>query len=113
MGIDLTLAIDRHESEDMRGWFLCYDRLSVNRDSRLYAQVERVPSFLVPKSTKVSWYDDPGIKTITEDCYGTPLKYVLAGDLAQAFKGCGWYNKAIFAFLKALNPQTAIILYWH
>jgi len=105
--------------------WLCYDRLGLNRNYELFAQIDeeksRMPAIEavcdpkdIPQGKRVHWYGDDGLKTITEDPYGCGLTYVDAREFANVEPGeTGDWNKAVLAFLKALPPETPIVLWWH
>lgn len=62
-------------------------------------------------------YDDEGLEARTTDKYGDPLTYVTAGRFYQilyetrAVPTCA-EDTAVVAYLNALPPTTAIVLYW-
>ncbi len=112
MGVDLTLCPQRYGfREDNMSWLL-YDRIALARDYRLWKEIEKVESYSV---RKVVWYDDDGIMDRTNDQYGNKLRYVLARDLAKVAlpENATQWNRAVFAMISALDPETAIVLWWH
>jgi hypothetical protein len=126
MGMDLTLCPHRH----LGPWdhHLAYDRLALDRDYDLFAQISLEvmgsegkgikqvckPQKLPPRM-KFQWYDDEGLEETREDAHGEPLTYVEAGELAKVVpsKDTGSWNAAVFAMMKALPKDTPVVLWWH
>jgi hypothetical protein len=121
MGLDLSVVPVNYHQMD---WWLGNNRLGFNRDYFLFEQIDSkgrtdldpLPKICNPKplppNVQFDWYDDEGLETITTDPYGTPLTYVTAGELAEVKSEHDW-NAAIIAMMKALPPQTPVVLYWH
>jgi len=111
MGIDLTLHPIKFAH--LKDWWLLTESLSMDRDYALYDQIKNLGSIRANiEGRRIQRYEDDGLKEIIEDAYGSPLHYVLAGQLATILPESDW-NKAIVAFLKALPPSTPVLLYWH
>jgi len=112
MGIDLTLCPRKYGINEGNGPCLLYDRITLSQDYRLWEEIEKVESYSV---RKVDWYGDDGITEETTDPYGNKLRYVLARDLAKVTlsNDASLWNKAVFAMIRALNPEAAIVLWWH
>lgn len=122
MGMDLTLCPIKH---DHLHWWLAYDRISVLRDYRMFAQLgvkyydEPVTPVCqprpIPPSIKFDWYGDDGIETKTTDPYGSELTYATAMELAgiKLIENTHQWNKGVLAFIKAMPPTTPIVLWWH
>lgn len=121
MGIDLTLCPEKYQSST---WFLAYDRLSLMSDYRVFDQLEGFEYYEktsglrahpLPPNAGFDWYGDEGIEQLTEDAYGTPLTFMYAKDLSTLDipDDTSDWNKAVFAFVKALDPDTRIVLWWH
>jgi hypothetical protein len=61
----------------------------------------------------VDVYEDEGIRSTRKDAYGTPLRCVTAGELAAVnTEDTSAWNKAAFAFIRALPPETLVVVYW-
>lgn len=56
---------------------------------------------------------EPCYGVTTEDSYGDPVCYVLAGDLCQIPIKDNGTTKAIWAYLSHLPPMTKVAVYWH
>jgi hypothetical protein len=128
MGLDLTLCPNPFSNLGIEwdGRFLAYDRISLKRNYTIFAQIcpeinrdwnmrEKQRCNPKPMPVPVAWYNDEGIETITEDAYGKPLTYVTAGELSKIKvpKDTSDWNKAVFALIRSLDPETQILLYWH
>lgn len=124
MGMDLTLCPYSHDPSTW-GWHLAVDRLNLDRNSALFEQIgeyvtgngKKKPVCIpkpLPPNVRFTWYEDDGMKDRQDDQYGSPLTYVLAHELSKVNteKTSSW-NKAVFAMIRALEPQTPIILWWH
>lgn len=118
MGTDLTLVLDRHGQAFDMGWFLGYDRMSVPRDYELFSLISEAGTNPLPPTVKFEWYGDEGLEAKTEDPYGDPLRWIVAGELARVFekhfgeRGYG-HGVAIMHYLSHLPPDTPVILFWH
>lgn len=113
MGIDLSLGIQRHNR--VMNWFLVYDRLSLDRDYRLFEVVRETEPMPIPNNIKVDWYDDEGVETITEDPYGRALTCLPADELVSAMgvNELSQKNTAVMRYLEALPADYMVVLYWH
>lgn len=124
MGIDLTLCPFRHHPGPWT-WHLAYDRMSLHRDYQIFGQIDknmgRAEKIKVvcdpqrlPPGVRFTWYGDEGIKDETENPYGDTLTYVEAFELAKVkVDNTSDYNKAVFTMIRALEPRTPIVLWWH
>ena len=103
---------------------LCYDRLSFDRDYKIFGQLmdmtpdEPKPTIKanpIPPQMWVETYEDEGVRETREDKYGTELTFVYAQQLKKlkVTTNSSPKNKAVKAFIDALPDQTAIILFWH
>lgn len=125
MGIDLTLCPVRHDHGKDSGSILVYTRLDFNmRDYDLWKKIQ---AEAIPLGVPVSWYMDQGIEDVTEDPYGSPLTFITAHRLLKIidehFKSSdelwirsgnrGHWDLGCLAFIRALNPDRRIILWWH
>ena len=109
MGLDLTLLPARFRMLD---GFHGYDRLGMHRDPELFDQILALPSLELHRP--LDWYGDEGIESLAADPYGNVLRFCQAGDLgrtAPAFRST--WNEAVLAFIRALPPETEIVLWWH
>jgi len=78
-------------------------------------------------------YQDDGLKKITKDAYGKPLRHIPAGRMRQIMEEADlagdiltysmatkrevderaqWW-RATHAFIREINPEWPIVLYWH
>lgn len=112
MGLDLSVGIVKHESVD---WWLVYNRLQFDRDYDLFDRIKRLDTRTIPETARVDWYSDEGIKSVTEDSYGSPLKYTRPIDWRVMLKPAGMtpWNKSVIEFLRSLPDPTPIILWWN
>ena len=114
MGLDLTVyPITVARSNDR---WLAYQRLGLERDYDLFDRIKRLEWFplLVRNVSHVDFYRDEGIESDTEDAYGNPLRFVLAGsfkDVAQP-DDTQW-NRAVLNFLASIPPAMPVILDWN
>ena len=115
MGVDVTFLPIEHESED-----LCYSHtlLPLWRRRELWPLLDD----LLPKNLDraISCYvgrDDDGelcYGELLEDCYGRPLTYLTVAQLLTVDRSLvNDGNKAIWAYLGELPPETKIVIYWH
>lgn len=117
MGVDLCLIpVD----SDLGDWSMGHSLLEVERRSELWNVVEALAKHDLP--TKFQCFKarnadgDPCYGTLTDDCYGNLVKCATAGDLAAIQHQSTTdhpRNRAIWAFLRELPPETKIALYWH
>jgi len=109
MGMDLTLAIDLWPG--LNRSLLAYDRMSVTRNYDLFDQIRTLEPR--PLERYLDWYGDEGIERRDDDPYGAVLTYLTAGELGKLDPGEGWLNVAAWAYLRALPPNTTVLLWWH
>lgn len=112
MGVDLSLYPVKYSLET--GEELSFSILSLERRRELWPLIEEIESHPVKEAT--GHFGD-NYRTITKDPYGTPLRYVRAKDLLalqdnEAVQDNN-LNRAAWAYLSAIAPETKIILYWH
>lgn len=99
----------------------CYahTKLEVSRDYPLHGKIKEVMAAVGhPLTSPISGHFGDHYEDVMEDAYGAPLKWVHASELAKLSKyasaeGYPGHDDAIFAFLKALDPSTKIVVYWH
>jgi hypothetical protein len=126
MGLDLTLVPKQWGkfNPHARDWFLAHTRIDLDRDYYIFDQIENhrdtgVRQVCDPKSmpgnVDFDWYYDDGHRKTLEDPYGSPLKFVLARELTKVnlSAGASAWNKAVFAMIRALPPETPVVLWWH
>lgn len=110
MSTNLTLVFDRYGCE--RDSLLAFERMRL--DWQDYDAFDRLKSDAIPFVNGVDWFGDEGLEHSTTDDYGFPLTYVSAHTLAQHLSQeslRGW-DAAALAFLKALPPDTKVVLWW-
>ena len=109
MSRNLILAFDHF---GLNGPLLAHDRLRMNWQD--YDAFDRIKAESVPLPEGVQWYGDEGIENRPDDQYGEPLTYVAAHTLARHLASAtlrGW-DLAVLAFVKALRPDTRVVLWW-
>lgn len=125
MGVDLTIIPHFTESDyefepDVRpgytnvrpGDWLCVIRLPLCRDYEAWERVDKLDS--VPVAACL-YYEDGGLTERTTDPYGSGLRHVTAGPLADALDSsdAGHHTRAAVAYLRALRPTCRVLLWWH
>ena len=128
MGLDLTLMPLR-DARELAGTVLGYDRMQFDRQYAIFAQIadvdgksavpdEGVEAIVrthpLPPSVKVGIYGDEGIKTTRENPYGEEMVYALAKELGalRLPENATQKNRAIMAYINALEKDTPVILEW-
>lgn len=107
MGLELTLYPETTHKSPLG--FCGYDRLSFEREEHLVDQIKSINRQLLDRPLLIN--DEGGRHIESRDAYGLPLRQCSAGALAHVSSGNDW-NNAVLAFVRALPPQTAIVLYW-
>ncbi len=116
MGIDLEVMASHFR--ERRGEMLPTAKLRFDRDSGLFAQLERQASPCLvrplPEGLKVGVYQDTGLAFTDADRSGRPLTFTTPADLARLRvpDDVAPWNRAVLAFLMALPPDTRIVLFW-
>lgn len=117
MGLDLTLCpYDWSDGFGDNVWWLTYTRIGLRGGARAFAEqleASQLPVHLLPPGAQVEWYGDEGLKKTREDPYGEPLTFMRAGDLVKLEMPPSKRWAAAWAYLKALPPETPILLWWH
>lgn len=124
MSLDLKLLFVRDHTGMINNRLYCFDVLAFATDSYLFGQiidlskyVEYSPSIAprpLPDGCMVYHHRDDGLRFTKNDDYGTPLTFVYAKELSalKCTEDTPPYNRAVVAFVKALPPETPIILMW-
>lgn len=115
MGLDLTLFPHYWGDQPMNDGIFPHVKLSLPggaRDMEDLMAAEGVQAHPLPPGVRFWYYHDEGLKEETTDCYGQPLTYVLAGELAAVKHGRTRWEPA-WAYLRALPPRTPVVLWWH
>ena len=109
MSVNLTLAVDRY---GFNGPILCYERHRL--DWQDYEAFDRIKAEAVPLTDGVQWYEDDGLKAWGEDPYGKPLTFMSAHSIARHLSAAPLrgFDAATLAYLKALPPETRVVLWW-
>lgn len=116
MGIDLQVLASHFR--ERRGELLATASLRFDRDQRLLAQfsIDAEPCLVhpLPEGLKVGHYEDEGLKFDEVDRYGKPLTFTTSADLKNLHPpdDLAPWNVAVLAFLKALPPDTRLVLFW-
>jgi hypothetical protein len=112
MGVDLRLLPTWDAS---RPCAFSHAVIPVERDYELFDDVRAMKTEPVDRDfhTFVSRMPNGeyGYGTTIVDAYGSPLRYVTAGDLALVLKKHGPSPAA--AYVAALAPDAHVVLYWH
>ena len=114
MGIDLRLLPIECESHS-----LCYSHtlLDCVRNYELHEVIKKLE--VVPIMRKITCFlatnndGEPSYGDITQDAYGKDLTYVTS-DLLSSINDehVNGRNVAVWAYLKSLQPNTKVVLYW-
>ena len=125
MGMDLTLCPFQFRPENW-DWHLATTRLDLQRNYELFEQISEevmgknkknkavCKPRVLPPGVRFSWYEDGGLKDRVEDNYGGKLTYLEAHELAKVkTENSSPWNQAVFAMIRALDPRTPIVLWWH
>ena len=116
MGLDLTVMASHFR--ERRGEILPTATLRFDRSAALFAQLARdaTPCLVdrLPDGLTVGVHEDAGLRFVTTDRYDQPLTCTTPRDLRRLVipDDTAAWNRAIFAFLLALPPDTRIVLYW-
>ncbi len=104
-----------------------HSRIQLDSDYALFAQIpgchdrgEQYPRKPVAESRKLDHFTEvgtwvsEGYEHVREDPYGLPLEYMLAKDLGRvdSSEASPW-NRAAFAFIRALPEMTPVVLWWN
>lgn len=122
MGVDLKLLPVDHENEDFA---FSHTVLSMARDSKLFKWIEnRIEVEPAPKrfQTYVSCNDEfsePHYGTTNEDRYGQSVRTTSAKELRKAImlfenqNNLATKNKAVLSYLRELDEDQKVALFWH
>lgn len=115
MGVDLALSpIDNACATMASLGFLCFNRLDTDRDYRLQDAVRAIAKTDGTNGQIWGTYQDDGLDRSGEDAYGEPLMSLPAVKLLAArHDDMSEWNRAVWAFLEAMPPETPVVLYWH
>ena len=128
MGLDLTL-MPLKNARELAGHILGYNRFQFVRDYKIFAQItdvegksavpdEGVEAIVkthpLPPRVKVGIYGDSGIKNTRKNPHGEEMVYATAGEMRKIVlpEYVSPVNKAIMAYIKALQRDTPIVLEW-
>lgn len=124
MSLDLMVLPILNPADLTRADTYCFDNLRFLTDYDLFGQfvdlpkytenVPSIPTHPLPTGLKINYFGEAGLLSKNVDGYDAPLTFVYAKDLASLAidEYTPPYNKAIVAFLKALPPETPIVLMW-
>ncbi len=120
MGVDLKLLVTHGNRQANAGIAFAHTMIELERRSDLWEPIGDVES---EKAYPLSSYvarDADGESCygrIEKDCYGADIRWVEAGALAKLHDNANVTNnptnRAAWAFLRELPPDTMIALYWH
>lgn len=112
MGLDVTFYPVRFGDSD-KGYF-AFTKLEVERRRDLWDDLAKVPSH--PCAALTAHIGDNYGKR-EGDCYGEKLRYTTAADLLSLAQHQAVIdeqnNRAVWAYLRELDADTKIVLYWH
>lgn len=109
MSRSLTLVFDHFR---LRGSLLACDRLRLDWDDD--EAFDRISAEAIPHADGVDWFDDDGLQHYKTDPAGDALTYLPAHSLIrhlEAARLSSW-DRAVLAFVKALRPDTTVVLWW-
>lgn len=119
MGVDLALLPFDFESDRFS---FSHTVLNTERRKDLWEEIARLESKAVPDGfnsyvSRNDDYEESHYGETLETPYGDRLTYVLASDLLAFWDHPGVKdeekNRAVWAYLNCLNPQTKVALFWH
>lgn len=117
MGVDLRLLPFDCDQGDFA---FSHTILELGRDYDLHNEIRKLRKMPVPQtftsfSGRAEGYEDTCYGVTNETPYGEPLEWVLAGELCaiKLSKDAPYKERAIWAYLQHLPPQTKVALYWH
>ena len=109
MGVDLKLLPFDCDLEMLS---FSHTVLNVVRDYALFDRIKEIPAIRVPRDftsylSRDNAYEEPHYGDTTEDPYGDPVRYVLAGDLkAVCIPG------PTGSYINALSDDNKVALFW-
>ncbi len=123
MGLDLSVMPIQYGNVKTNKWWLCYNRLSFDRNYDLFEffgsereehNKKTIKEKKIPDDVSVDIYGDEGLKKEVNNPYGEPLTFFYAEDVKNIpiKKSFSDWNKAIIKFLKSLPPKTVVVLMW-
>lgn len=114
MGVDVVFLPVECDYEDV-----CYGHTLLPLERRYDLQAEILKLELKQFNRKISCYlgrnsqGESSYGDIDKDCYGEALMYLTAGELLLVDAATIEHrNKAVWAYLRELPPQTKIVIYW-
>lgn len=119
MSLDLTLIPVEHD--DGR-WGYGHTVLRMDAANYIHDLIERFnlretdpPDKFNTYLSRDDKYEEPHYGETNEDPYGEPLRCVRAGDLGALVlhENVTARDRAVWAYIRQLPPETKIALYWH
>ncbi len=124
MGVDLTLMPLECDHEGVHGkpaFQFSHSMLNIERRRELWPLIEKLARGRV--STDFTGFmgegsdGEYGYGKVRDDAYGQPIQWAKAGDIAKLANHNAVTNdarnRAVWAYLSALDPDTKVALYWH
>jgi len=113
MGLDLTLVVNAYRSDDNMP--LAYERLRLDANYKMFDSIKDAGAVPLRANRELRWYGDEGIERRQDDPYGDRITSIRAKQVADAMSTHKLTDKniAVFAYMKALPPDTEIFLWWH
>lgn len=89
--------------------YVSFSKLGQGDDAKQAAFPRPCP----PQVTMDRETDSGTVSSTTDDCYGAPLTYVTAGELAPILaKSRSVWNRAVGSLMAALPAETVVVLDW-
>lgn len=111
MSISLTLAFDVFR---ISGPILCTTRQALSFSCM--QTFWRIANAAIPLPDGVKWFDDQGLRLYFTDPRGDPLTFINALTLSRLLETellLNDFDLATLAYLKAIPPDTRVVLWWH
>lgn len=114
MSVDLAFLIVRGAPPVVS---FAHTIIEAGSDPGVHEKIKRLPDQPAPEnfSTYLARNNEgePCYGKLTDDCYGRSLRMVRAGDLAKIkLRTESERIRAAMAYVRALDPDTRIVLFW-
>ena len=130
MGLDLTL-MPLSNARDLQGFSIARATLDFVRDNRIFGQIAtstreaieeaRTDGFdvvvqpkIVPRTFKIQVYIGDTVRTTRKSGLDGEMVYATAGELRKIKlpEGTSHFNKAAMSYVRALQKDIPVIIYW-
>lgn len=123
MSVDLAIFPLKNRDQLSEKDVCIYNCLRFETDYSINCQIHEIDGYenkpvirpkKIPLKMLVHIYEDEGIFSTREDCYGDELTFAYAKEFRKVkfSNHTSPFNRAIKAFIDALPDDTPIILYW-